>query len=164
MKKIPLSQGQFAIVDNANYNWLNRWKWTAVRDKKNNCWYAFRRSSTKNGLKSKKIWMHRLILDLDSDDKRLSDHINHNGLDNRISNLRTCTPQQNQQNQRLQINKSSRFKGVCFRKRTRKWRAYIQTKKTFKSLGCFKTEELAALAYDMAAIREHGEFAHLNFN
>jgi len=161
MKEIPLTQGKVALVDDEDFDYLNQWKWCAYEDKKNGVWYAER--GTCIGGVQKTFRMHRVILGLEHGDKRQGDHSNHNGLDNRQCNLRICTSRQNQQNQRLQKSKSSQFKGVCFRKKTGRWRAYIQTKKTFKSLGCFQKEEIAALAYDMAAIREHGEFAHLNF-
>lgn len=90
------------------------------------------------------------------------DHIDHNGLNNRRSNLRQTNGSTNAMNSQKRRGCQSRFKGVC---RDRYgWRAYIgggNTKRTH--LGCFSSEEEAALAYDRAAIERFGEFAHLNF-
>jgi hypothetical protein len=86
-KLIPLTQGKFAIVDNADFDWLNQWKWYAV--KSYNTWYARRFSS---------IPMHRQIMSAPSGTE--IDHRNHNGLDNRRQNLRFSTSAENQWIQR----------------------------------------------------------------
>lgn len=163
MKKIPLTQGQYAIVDNADYDWLNQWKWRALKDRHGN-FYAIRDASQINQNKKRIIPMHREILGLKPENSRQGDHKNHNMLDNRRSNLRVCTRQQNSMNQRPQKNKSSQFKGVDWRKDIRKWRARITIKKVLKHLGFWSVEKDAALAYDQAAKKYFGEFACLNFN
>lgn len=162
MKEIPLTQGKVALVDDADYDWLNQWKWCAYRDKKNGVWYA-ERGTCIDGIQ-KTFRMHREILGLKHGDPRQADHRNHNGLDNQGYNLRICTPQQNQRNQRIQKNKSSQFKGVSWDKQKKKWKAYCKIDNRQKTLGRFLIEEVAALCYDMTAIREYGEFAHLNFS
>ncbi len=162
MKEIPLTQGQMALVDDADYVELSKYKWFAQK----NCWgdfYAARKSSMKEG-KRFNIYMSRQLLGLDYGDKREGDHQNHNTLDNRRSNIRICTHSQNMRNQKLSLNQTSRFKGVTWSKLYRKWIASIYINGRAKFLGSWDIEEVAALAYDMVAIREHGEFAHLNFN
>ena len=64
----------------------------------------------------------------------------------------------------LQVSYNKRFKGVSWHKLTGKWRARIHITGKQKYLGLFDMEEVAALRHDVVAIREHGEFACLNFN
>ena len=162
MREIELTRGQRAIVDDADFDWLNQWKWTADTDGYN--WYAYR--VVRKNSKNLKIRMHRLILGLGRGDRRQIDHINHNGLDNRRCNIRICSCQQNQQNQKNQINVTSKFKGVskCKQRNKYKWRTCIVINGKQKTIGRFEMEEVAALAYDIAATREFGEFANCNFN
>ena len=152
-RKIPLTQGKFAIVDPQDYRRLNRYKWCAARDK--NTFYAVRSKARKQ------IRMHRRILNVPA--HLICDHINHNGLDNRISNLRICTRQQNTHNQRPRKTTSSRYKGVDWNKHQKKWRARIYHNNRCHHLGCFCDERDAARAYDRAARKYHGDFASLNF-
>lgn len=107
--------------------------------------------------------MHRLLLGFP---KGMVDHRNGNGLDNRKENLRGCTNTQNQQNQtinRRQV-KSSRYKGVCWDKRSCRWIAHIRVNTRKKYLGRYLDEADAARAYDAAALEYFGEFARINFS
>jgi len=158
MQKIPLTQGQFALVDDSDYEFLSQWKWFAKKDRSGD-FYATRQCPGKTHL----IYMHREILGLKYNDGQQGDHLNHNTLDNRQNNIRICTSQENQRNRKLSLNMSSIYKGVYWNKPRRKWRAYIRINKIAKHLGYFKIEKNAALAYDAMAIREFGEFAYLNF-
>jgi hypothetical protein len=91
------------------------------------------------------------------------DHIDHNGLNNTKRNLRLCTKQQNAINQRPRKDGSSKYKGVCWHKRNKKWQARIHHSGRYYHLGTFKSQRAAALAYDSAARKYHGDFACLNF-
>ena len=152
MPKIPLTQGQYALVDDVDYDWLSQWEWVAHKENNGN-FYAMRGT----------IRMHRQILGLKQGDRRQGDHRNHNTLDNQRHNLRICTCQQNTMNKRSDFNTTSQFKGVSWYKRYKKWVAQILIDGKVKNLGYWNVEEVAALRYDMVAIREHGEFACLNF-
>lgn len=147
--------GNYALVDDADYEWLNQWKWTARKPATGNTIYAER--NHKNGCASK---MHRLILGL-TDLKIFGDHEDGNGLNNQRYNLRECTRNQNTMNARSQQG-SSQYKGVDFVARLNKWRAQIQYNKTKVFIGLYLLESEAALAYNEAAIKHHGEFARLN--
>jgi hypothetical protein len=101
---------------------------------------------------------------MDAPADRLVDHRNNDGLDNRRDNLRLATRSQNMYNKlKTKSKTSSRFIGVSFDKSRRKWEAriYYQGRKIW--LGRFDSEIDAALAYDEAARKYHGEFARLNF-
>ena len=162
MKRIKLTQGKSALVDDADYEYLSNYKWTAASERSGN-FYAIRHSPTKNG-KRHTIQMSRQILGLEHGDKRDIDHIHHNTLNNQRDNIRICTRRQNQMNQKPQRNKSSIFKGVSWFKANKKWGTYIRIDGKLKHLGLFTDEEAAAKAYDMAAEKYFGEYACLNFS
>ena len=158
-RRIPLTQGKFAIVDPEDYDRLAKYKWFAMRSRRG--FYAIRWVKTKNG-RRKKIRMHRQVLNVHDD--KLIDHKNHNGLDNRRENLRIVTNMQNSWNKRKQKGDySSKYKGVSWAKRVGKWHTeiYCRGKKIF--IGYFDDEKAAARAYDEKATRLYGEYAALNF-
>ncbi|MHC4546375.1 MAG: HNH endonuclease [Planctomycetota bacterium] len=93
----------------------------------------------------------------------LVDYINHNGLDNRKSNLWLCTNAQNCYNQRANANGTSKYKGVNWHKCSRKWSARIRCDGKFYNLGDFEDEMEAAMTYDKKVKELFGEFACLNF-
>ena len=152
-KLILLTQGRFAIVDAEDYDWLNQHKWCAAKDKET--FYAHR------GNGGTTVSMHREIMRAPKG--MMCDHKNHNGLDNRKSNLRLCTSAQNQYNKRPKRNSSSKYKGVIRRRDSGRWRARIGHNRARINAGDFADEIKAALAYDDKAIELFGEFAWLNF-
>ena len=91
------------------------------------------------------------------------DHINGNPLDNRKSNLRICTNAENQRNRGVNKNNTSGYKGVCWAKQNKKWKARIKHNGKLIHLGYYKDKEEAARAYDKKAKELHGEYAYLNF-
>lgn len=161
MKRIPLTQGQVAFVDDADFEWLSRWKWYAIRAKRT--FYAVRNLvPAMPGGNQTPLRMHRAIT------RALEgievDHEDGNGLNNVRKNLRQATKQQNQFNRRKpEGTSSSKFYGVCWHKQHRKWRANINLSGRYKHLGYFEAEIEAARAYDAAANARSDVFCHLNF-
>lgn len=151
MKEIQLTQGKVALVDDEDYENLNKWKWYAIKNHRN--YYAVRYIN-----KDKKtIFMHKEILK-----GIICDHRDRNGLNNQKENLRIATLQQNNMNRRGCDNSSSNYKGVTWDKNAKKWRPSIQINKKTIHLGSFALEVEAAKVYNRAALKYHGEFACLN--
>jgi len=159
MKKIPLTQGQVALVEDTDYKELSKYKWYAKYNKCTNSFYAVRKIKTINGRLA--FPMHRQILGLEYGDYRHVDHINHNTLDNRRDNIRICTRSQNGGNRRRNKNTVSKYKGIHQEKSTH-WSAQIGYCGNKIHLGTFLTEKEAAVAYNKAAKKYFGEFACLN--
>jgi len=160
-RKIPLTQGKYAIVDPERYEELAKYKWFAVKSERG--YYALRMTKAKRGsrVRQKAVRMHRVILK--PPEGKFIDHINHNGLDNRSANLRICTMQQNMWNKRKQRgNYSSKYKGVNRSKNENKWESRITCNGKTISLGYFDDEEKAAKAYDAKAKELFGDYAALN--
>ncbi len=158
-RKIPLTQGNFAIVDVEDYEILSEYKWFAVRYGRT--FYAVRNEKLP-GRKRNTVKMHRQIMSLPQG--LFVDHINRNGLDNRRANLRAVSLQQNNFNKQKQSGEyTSKYKGVMLWKRTGKWQTCITYKGKHITLGYFDDEESAARAYDTKARELFGKFAYLNF-
>jgi len=159
-RRIPLTQGKYAIVDPEDYERLSKHKWHA--NKGGATFYAVRWAPRKRQKKLTVIYMHRQVLNYPDSD--FIDHINHNGRDNRKANLRPATRAQNNYNRKKYDNNSySKYKGVSFKQKNQIWTAQIGLNNKMLFLGYFKKEIDAAKAYDAAARKFHKEFAVLNF-
>jgi hypothetical protein len=156
--QIPLTRGQVAIVDAADYPVVAGRRWFARWNKKTGSFYA--ESNSGNRTRGVSAYIHREVAC--PGPGLWVDHINHDTLDNRRSNLRIVTNSQNQANQRPQVGKSSRFKGVSWRARTGRWEAYIKVSGKKLPLGYHRDEVSAALAYDKAATEAFGQYALTN--
>jgi len=147
---------KIVLIDTEDYGKIREYKWYIA--------HGYVSASIPNPIDKARQYqqrLHRLLLGLEPYDKIQVDHINRNKLDNRKSNLRTCTLQQNRQNTMRNTNKSG-YHGVCWKKKNKKWCAATCFNGMVKYIGLFKTKEEAALAYNKKAKELFGEFAYLN--
>jgi hypothetical protein len=154
VKEIIISDGSSVIIDAEDYEMLSKWKWSA-----NGNGYAVR-NERYEPKKYRKQYLHRAIINAKPGE--YVDHINGDTLDNRKENLRICTNAENSRNGRKKQIGISKYKGVTKDKRVDKWVAQIMVNRKNINLGSFKTELDAASAYNIAALKHHGEFAKLN--
>ena len=151
MKEIELTKGKVASVDDEDFDSLSIHKWYYHSEG-----YAARREKGTN----KMIFMHRQILGTPKGFD--TDHINCDGLDNRKCNLRLASRAQNLFNVKIGRGNKSGYKGVSWHKAAKKWEACIKANGKKLYLGCFATTELAAAAYNKAAVKHFGQYARLN--
>jgi hypothetical protein len=123
-------------------------------------WYIYP-SGKRRQRRQTTLFLHRLLMNPPKG--MVIDHINHNGLDNRKENLRICTNAENVRNSRNSQNNTSGYKGVCWDKSNKKWKARIGKDYKQIHIGCFDILEEAARAYDAKAKELFGEYAQLNF-
>ena len=150
---VTLTRGKTCLVDNEDAEWVSRHNWHAAVGGL----YAARATTTNRV--HELLFLHReLLLKTDELPKGLEvDHINGDKLDNRRSNLRSCTHDQNCKNQKLPRDSKSGFRGVSWA-RCGKWSSQIVVNGVQIYLGRFKTPEEAHAAYEAAAVKHFGEF------
>lgn len=154
-KQIQLTNSdKVVLVDDEDYDFLMQWKWHF------DGYYA--RRQTHIGMidgkqKQKPIRLHIQIMN--PPEGMDTDHINGDRLDNRRTNLRLCTTQENNRNRGLG---KKGYKGVYFHKVNKKWIAQIRLNNKGRHLGSFENINDALLAYNKAAIEHFGEFAKIN--
>lgn len=148
---VALTQGQNAIVDLSDYDWISRFNWRAKWDKNTKSFYAWRHLPG-----DKASPMHSEIIG------GMVDHVNRDTLDNRKTNLRKATTSENGRNKAKKSNNTIGYIGVC--RYGTKWGARIWIKGKMTHLGVFSTPEAAAQERDAAVKREYGEFGVLNFH
>lgn len=154
MRKIPLTQGRFALIDNEDYEKISQYKWF-YHD------YACRKQN------KQLVMMHRFLIGIIPDNKEI-DHINGDKLDNRRCNLRLATHSENQANKKIGINNISGFKGVSVTFRKYKGTIYkyyvaqISKDSKIRNLGTFKYINKAIEKYNKEAIKLFGEYAKVS--
>jgi len=165
MKKIQLGGRKYskitgyALVDDEDFEELNKHKWSACWWKDVDSFYATRvcrKEEERQGI----ISMHREILGLKKGDGLQGDHINHDTLDNRRSNLRICTRKENMRNRGKFANNKSGLKGVSWKKNMNKWTAQIVISGKTICLGFFINKNDAYQAYCDASTKYHGAFSN----
>lgn len=155
MKKVHVGgkYGGFALVDDNVFGLVNKFTWYGHQSRPGGTVYAASRTG------GKMVKMHRIIF---GEDAKQIDHIDGNGLNNQRCNLREATHFTNRANQGLSSRNTSGFKGIYWNKKLRKWAAKIVVSGKQIHLGICISKEAAAIAWNRAAIKYHGEFARPN--
>lgn len=167
MKFIPVGKQDFAMVDDEDFEELSKYQWSLQRGRKTK--YAARsfKISTDCGEKPATIGMHRQILGLPAGTgwELQTDHLDGNGLNNQRRNLEVVTASENCRRRGRPRGRISKYRGVTYDKQERQkknWQAIIMINKKSQHLGRFLTEVEAAVAYNMAAVKQFGSAAVLN--
>lgn len=168
MASLEIAKNASVLIDESDYERVSRFRWNRYKK------YAYRapRNGKNEGGKDRRkiLLMHRYIVGL-NDEKGNKictcnyhvDHINHDTLDNRRSNLRICFDWQNNKNVlKTKKNATSTYLGVSWCKGRKRWLAQISHENKTRNLGRFNTEKEAAEKYNEVAQLLHGEYANLN--
>lgn len=140
------TKGHEILIDTNQLEKVLQYNWTVGRKNYVRC------TSRKIG----RIPLHRYLLGVD----KQVDHINRNPLDNRLSNLRLCTTQQNNMNRTVRKDSKSGHKGITIvPNRNAKYRARIQLNGRRMTIGYYETLEAAVDAYESVAKELFGEYA-----
>ena len=142
------------FIDKVDYEQVRRHRWWALQRRKDRTAYCWTK------IAGRKVSLHRFLCP----QWPVIDHKDHNGLNNRRSNLREANGSQNLANVKKYRRGSSQYKGVHWSKKEQVWISQITPRGKRKLLGRFTSELEAAKAYDAAATVEFGEFASLNFS
>ncbi len=149
MKQIPLTKGKFALVDDEDFERLNKLRWFY-----SDGGYAHTSvfmGKVEGKYKTNHIRMHRFINN--TPDGFITDHINGDKLDNRKENLRTVNKSQNARNTGLRKGNKSGVKGCYWEERVKSWRLQIKVNLKNIHLGYFKDIEQARIARQEAEVR-----------
>lgn len=153
MKVIKLNQNKETVIDDEDFEIVSKYHWIYFSQGYVGRWI-------KQKGKQKLILLHRFISN--TPPGMICDHINRNPLDNRKENLRSVTWIQNGINRIPKTSNASKYKGVGKVTKRKGWTAGIKVNGRFFGLGYFKTQEEAAIAYNIVAQKNHGEYAFIN--
>jgi hypothetical protein len=152
---VPLTQGQYALIDSDDVHLVQDYAWYAALNASSGLFYAKRRDG------DARMPIHHAIMG--KVEGKTVDHINcSESLDNRRANLRHASANLQMWNRRTFKNNTSGFTGTFWEAKKKLWRAIIVHHNKRINLGRFKSQIDAARAYDTAALKLRGEVARLN--
>lgn len=143
------------IIDKEDFDCVKNYQWHIENSRRN---LQYGQASTNGLLPTKTIRIHKIIIP----NAIQVDHINHNGLDNRKSNLRACNNRENNCNKSFQRNPKSGYTGIRYNEKVGSYYVRIMVHKKEISLGHYKTLEDAIEARKQGELRYFGEFRYNN--
>lgn len=157
MPVIKLTRELEAVVDDEDFERLAAFRWSSMKGRLG-AFYAARNDGARC------IQMQREIMDPERTLGRsvLVDHLDHNPLNNRRSNLRLVSFSVSNINRRLFKNNSTGFRGVHICRTTKRFIARVKIDGVVHFGGSYQMPEDAARAYNTLARELHGENAVLN--
>lgn len=152
--RILISKSRSCLIDDEDEELVTKYRWYGLKSTLSTsyavtCLYKPKKTT---------VYMHRLIMGV-TDPRIKIDHINGNGLDNRRTNLRLCTQEQNMRNRGKMRRNTSGYKGVFWSKTRGNWTASIRVFGKLKYLGAFATPQEADEAYKIASRKYFKEFS-----
>ena len=155
--RVYFTDGSSFLIDSEDLPAVSRYTW--FRGKRG---YPIAHTSRRSANPHKTFPLHRFLMN--PQEGYDVDHISGDKMDNRRSNLRICTHQENMFNQALRSNNTTGFYGVSKNKKTGNFEAYLHIDGKKKYLGTFMSAAKAAEKRDEAAKHYFGEYARLNRN
>lgn len=159
---VALTRGMTAVIDAADVALVEGRNWSALKSR-GGLFYAGRGETVAPYIQMT-VLLHRAIMG--ADDDRIVEHRDRDPMNCRRSNLRFADQTINNQNASLRSNNVSGFRGVRYKRgkrRTKPWLAQLNYLGNSIRLGGHPTAEMAARAYDSAALKFYGPGANLNF-
>jgi hypothetical protein len=160
-KQIELTRGYVALVDDADYTELARYKWYAHTNNRSGLVYA-RRAVTRPGTRSQRtVAMHRQLMGvLDAGRKVLVDHWSGDTLDNQRGNLRVVGHKANGENRpRLNLDNTSGYRGVSWEAKPARWRVRVRHHGRLVSGGYYTTAAEAGRVAEALRLQLYGAVA-----
>lgn len=155
MKQIPLSQGQYAIVDEEDYRLLSEFKWCYRAERDGKSGYAVRHHKVDG--RDRLLYLHRQLMSPPEGHEVI--FLNHDRLDCRRANLRVVTKTEARRHHRVRSDSKSGVKGVRRNPDTGTWSAYKYRNDRAYHIGTYYTQEQATTAYEAAMRKENPELS-----
>jgi hypothetical protein len=154
MQEIPLSQGQFALVDDQDFPVLSDFRWCYRAERDGRQGYAVRH--VKVGGKDRLCYLHREIVGTVPPGYEVI-FLNHDRLDCRRDNLKVVTKEEARRHHRVRSDSESGVKGVRYNPGSNSWSAYVYRYGHCYHVGTYFTREQAQAAYERDLRRENPE-------
>lgn len=145
------------LFDKEDYELIKNYKWWI-----NNTGYLMTTVTLNPGEHGKNILFHRLVMGVLDNPDVVIDHIKHNILDNRKSELRICSQKENTRNLKVSCVNTSGVTGVYYIKHTKKWNAYLEINHQRINLGYYNNFDDAVKARKNAEEKYFGEYSYDN--
>jgi hypothetical protein len=151
-------KGHDVLIDDGDRERVLSRSWRVKKQKYGSVYFI---TNIRKGNKTHTMLLHRFILNCETGDGKIVDHIDGDTLNCQRSNLRLVTKQQNNWNRAVSVKSNTGIKGVSYRKDIGKYRSRINFNGREIVLGYYTRTEDAGQAYKEASLRFFGEYARI---